>query len=99
MAWSEATRTQYGRPHDDRQDDLTDAAGALIPRPGRPRATDPRRVFDALRSLLSSGCRWRRRPPCRPPFISAPGAMTGPWHGRRQAVVWCRRERSSTVHR
>ena len=38
MAWSEATRTQYGRPHDDRQDDLTDAAGALIappvPRPG-----------------------------------------------------------------
>ncbi len=46
MAWSEATRTQYGRPHDDRQDDLTDAAGALIPargRMGRPRATGPRR--------------------------------------------------------
>ncbi len=75
MAWSEATRARYRRAPDDRQDDLTDAAGALIAPPvpaqgrmGRPRATDPRRVFDAIRSLLSSGCRWRRRPPCHPPF-------------------------------
>ncbi len=30
MAWSEATRAQYGRPHDDRQDNLTDAEWALI---------------------------------------------------------------------
>ena len=44
MAWNEATRAQYGRPHDDRQDDLTDAVWApLIPRQGRPRATDLRR--------------------------------------------------------
>ncbi|MCY4190882.1 MAG: hypothetical protein OXD42_06100 [Rhodospirillaceae bacterium] len=39
MAWSEATRAQYGRPHDDRQDDLTDAEWALtaplIPTQGR----------------------------------------------------------------
>ena len=38
MAWTEATRARYRRAHDDRQDDLTDAAGALIapavPRPG-----------------------------------------------------------------
>ncbi len=53
MAWSEAARAQHGRPHDDRQYDLTDAERALtaplIPRQGRmgrPRATDPRRVFD-----------------------------------------------------
>ncbi len=46
MAWTEATRAQHGRAHDDRQDDLRDAAEApLIPaqgRLGRPRATDPR---------------------------------------------------------
>ncbi|MCY4260385.1 MAG: hypothetical protein OXC91_09000 [Rhodobacteraceae bacterium] len=35
MAWSEATREQYGRLHDDRQDDLTDAVWALIPALGR----------------------------------------------------------------
>ncbi len=74
MAWSEAARAQHGRPHDDGQDDLTDAERALtappVPtrgRPGRPRATDPRRVFDAIRSMLSSGCRWRLVPPCHPP--------------------------------
>ena len=50
LAWTEATRPQHGRAPDDRQDDLTDAAGALIAPPvpaqgrmGRPRATDPRR--------------------------------------------------------
>ncbi len=74
MAWSEAARAQHGRPHDDRQDDLTDAERALIApliptrgRMGRPRATDPRRVFDAIRSMPSSGCRWRIVPPCHPP--------------------------------
>ncbi len=73
MAWSEAARAQHGRPHDDGQDDPTDAERALIAppvptrgRPGRPRATDPRRVFDAIRSMLSSGCRWRLVPPCHP---------------------------------
>ncbi len=74
MAWSEAARAQHGRPHDDGQDDPTDAERALIApplptrgRPGRPRATDPRRVFDAIRSMPSSGCRWRLVPPCHPP--------------------------------
>ncbi len=49
MAWSEAARAQHGRPHDDGQDDPTDAERALIAPPvptrgrmGRPRATDPR---------------------------------------------------------
>ena len=52
MAWSEATR----------------ALVPPIPRLGRPRATDPRRVFDGVRSLLSSGCRWHLVSPCHPPF-------------------------------
>ena len=74
MAWTEATRAEHGRLHDDRQDDLTDAEwmviAPLIPRQGRmgrPRAADPRRVFDAIRSMLSSGCQWRLVPPCHPP--------------------------------
>ncbi len=75
MAWTEATRAQHGRLHDDRQDDLTDAEwmviAPLIPRQGRmdrPRAADPRRVFDAIRSMLLSGCQWRLVPPCHPAF-------------------------------
>ena len=35
---------------------------------GRPRATDLRRVFDAIQYMLSSGCQWRLIPPCYPPF-------------------------------
>ena len=36
MARSEAARTQYGRPHDDQQDDLTNAERALmVPLQGR----------------------------------------------------------------
>ncbi|MCY4191666.1 MAG: hypothetical protein OXD42_10170 [Rhodospirillaceae bacterium] len=48
VAWNEATRAQHGRPHDDRQDDLTDAErvliASLIPtqgRLGRPRGDGP----------------------------------------------------------
>ena len=33
VAWTEATRARYRRAPDDRQDDLTDAAGALIAPP------------------------------------------------------------------
>ena len=75
MAWPETTRAQYSRPHNDRQNDLTDPEWALIEpliprqgRMGRPRATDLRRVFDAIQYMLSSGCQWRLIPPCYPPF-------------------------------
>ncbi len=74
MTRTDATWLQHGRPRDDGQDDPTDAERALIApliptrgRTGRPRATDPRRAFDAIRSMLSSGCRWRLVPPCHPP--------------------------------
>ena len=43
----------------------------LIPakgRMGRPRKTDLRRVFDAIQSMLASGCQWRLIPSCHPPF-------------------------------
>ena len=75
MAWPETTRAQYSRPHNDRQNDLTDPEWALIEpliprqgRMGRPRATDLRRVFEAIQYMLSSGCQWRLIPPCYPPF-------------------------------
>ncbi len=75
MAWPETTRAQYSRPHNDRQNDLMDTEWALIEplirrqgRMGRPRATDLRRVFDAIQYMLSSGCQWRLIPPCYPPF-------------------------------
>ncbi|MCY4237447.1 MAG: transposase [Rhodospirillaceae bacterium] len=80
MAWTEAIQAKHGRVHDDRQNDLTDAErdliSPLIPtqgRMGRPRATDPRRVFDAIRSMLSSGCQWRAIPKCFPPFTTGAG--------------------------
>ena len=75
MAWSEATRGNYRRPHDHRQNDVSDAEWALIAplipeqgRIGRPRSTDPRRVFDTIQYMLALGCQWRLIPPCYPPF-------------------------------
>ena len=67
MAWSAATRPQYGRAHDDRQDDLTDTDCTRL---DRQRATDPRRdpvpavvgVPVAAQAALSSAvhfCAWR----------------------------------------
>ena len=66
MPWDETTQPQYTRRNDCRQNDLTDEEWALIApllpeqgRMGRPRKTDPRRVFDATQSMLASGCQWR----------------------------------------
>ena len=75
MPWSEATQLKYRRSDDFRQNDVSDEEWAvvapLIPaqgRMGRPRLTDPRRVFDAIQYMLASGCQWRLIPPCYPPF-------------------------------
>ena len=58
-----------------RQNDLSDEEWALIEplipaqgRMGRPRTTDPRRVFDAIQYMLASGCQWRLIPSDDPPF-------------------------------
>ena len=75
MAWTEATRANYRRAHDHRQNDVSDEEWALIApllpeqgRMGRPRSTDLRRVFDAIQYMLALGCQWRLIPPCYPPF-------------------------------
>ena len=69
MPWNEATQAKYRRSDDFRQNDLTDEewrlVAPLIPaqgRMGRPRSTDPRRVFDAIQYMLSSGCQWAPDP-------------------------------------
>ena len=118
MAWSEAARAQHGRPHDDGQDDPTDAEwmviAPLIPRQGR-MGRPGRRTLDGC-SMRSGPCCRRdvgggsfrpviRRLP-RSGTVLTSGGMTrprnggrtrfAPWRGRRQAVAWRRRGRSST---
>ena len=75
MAWTEANQAKYKRTDDCRQNNLTDEEWSLIEpmipaqgRMGRPRETDPRRVFDAIQYMLASGCQWRLIPACHPPF-------------------------------
>ena len=94
MAWSAATRAQPGRAHDDRQDDLTDAAGALIAPPvpaqgrmGRPRATDPRR--DPVHVVIGMS-------------VAAQAVLSSAVHfcaWRNDGTLARAQERSSTVHR
>ena len=73
MAWTETTRAQYSRPHNDRQNDLTDPEWALIepliPRQGR-MATGDRPAPGIRRDPVHAvvGCQWRLIPPCYPPF-------------------------------
>ena len=55
---------KYRRSDDFRQNDVSDEEWAVIAplvpsqgRMGRPRSTDPRRVFDAVQYMLASGRR------------------------------------------
>lgn len=77
MPWKKAGRELYKRPDNHTQCDLTDAEWAvlepLVPKRGgmgRPRATDPRRVFDAVQYMPQTGCQWRMIPACYPPFTT-----------------------------
>ncbi len=75
MPWNRTTQQLHKRPDDHGQNDLTDAEwtgiGPMPPkrgRMGRPRGVDLRSVFDAVRHILSTGCRWRASPSGYPPF-------------------------------
>ncbi len=75
MPWNRTTQQLHKRPDDHSQNDLTDAEWTVIgPMPpkrgrmGRPRGVDLRSVFDAVRHILSTGCRWRASPSGYPPF-------------------------------
>ncbi|MCY4463078.1 MAG: transposase [Albidovulum sp.] len=75
MAWTEANQAKYKRADGCRQNNPTDEEWPLIEpmipaqgRMGRPRETDPRQVFDAIKYRLASGCQWLWIPACYPPF-------------------------------
>ena len=74
MPWNETTKTEYTRPRDRFESDLTDEEWNLVkpclPPPakrGRPRKTDLREVSDAIQFMLATGCQWRAIRHCFPP--------------------------------
>ena len=77
MPWNETTKTEYTRPRDRFESDLTDEEWNLVepclPPPskrGRPRKTDLREVFNAIQFVLATGCQWRAIPHCFPPVTT-----------------------------
>lgn len=72
--WTSKARIQHAPRTVRYPSDVTDAEWALIeamippPRPGgRPRDTDMREVFNAVRYVLRTGCQWRQLPKDFPP--------------------------------
>ena len=77
MAWNETTQGQYKRSNQRFETNSTneewDLVGPMFPpasKMGRPRTTDLRAVFDAIQSILGTGCQWRAIPKCFPPFTT-----------------------------
>ncbi len=77
MAWNETAQERHGRSLDRHETDLTDerrpVIGPLVPPParmGRPREHDMREVFNAVRPVPGTGCRWRAVPRRLPQFAS-----------------------------
>lgn len=72
--WTEEARIQHEPRTARYPSDIIDAEWELIapmiPAPrrgGRPRDTDMREVFNAVRYVLRTGCQWRQLPKCFPP--------------------------------
>ncbi len=72
--WTEEARIKHEPRTDRYPSDITDAEWALIApmippprRGGRPRDTNMREVFNAVRYVLRTGCQWRQLPKCFPP--------------------------------
>jgi transposase len=72
--WTSEARIQHAPRTVRYPSDVTDAEWTLIeamippPRPGgRPRDTDMRAVFNAVRYVLRTGCQWRQLPKDFPP--------------------------------
>ena len=92
MAWNGITREKYRRGSGRYESDLTDGEWRVIEpslpaplKPGRRRTVGLRTVFDAIRYMPATGCRWRAIPGCFPPLrrfgtTSARGATTAFWN-------------------
>ena len=77
MSWTETTRCQYRRDGLRYASDLTEEEWQLIAPHlppakslGRRRATDLRRVVNAMLYLLATGCQWRLLPKEFPPYTT-----------------------------
>jgi transposase len=77
MSWAETTRCQYRRDGLRYASDLTEEEWQLIAPHlppakslGRRRATDLRRVVNAMLYLLATGCQWRLLPKEFPPYTT-----------------------------
>ncbi len=87
MAWNGTTRERYRRNAERYESDLTDGEWSLVeplpPPPSqldRPQSTDLRKVPDAIRYMLATGCRWRAVPKCSAPVITVRDHFH-PWRG------------------
>ena len=90
MAWNGTTRERYRRNAERYESDLTDGEWSLVeplpPPPSqldRPRSTDLREVFNAIRYMLAAGCRWRAVPRCSAPFTTVQDCFH-PWARQRR---------------
>ena len=87
MPWNETTKTEYTRPRDRYESDLTDEEWNLVEpclpppaRRGRPRKIDLREVSDAIQYVRDTGCQWRALPLCFPPAATV----------QQYFHLWCR---------
>ena len=87
MPWNETTKTEYTRPRDRYESDLTDEEWNLVEpclpppaRRGRPRKIDLREVSDAIQYVRDTGCQWRALPLCFPPVTTV----------QYYFYLWCR---------
>src|ERR1700678_1975322 len=94
MPWTEIPRAEYQRSGLRYASDMTDGEWALIarrlPRLGRPREVDLRKVLEAILYILSTGCQWRALPKEVPPYSTVQGYFyawrdTGRWQKYRRS--------------
>src|SRR5437763_16458639 len=81
--WTEITRRKSEREGQRYASDLTNGEWALIEphmpaakRLGRPRATELRKVLDAILYIARTGCQWRMLPKDFPPCTTVQGYFT-----------------------
>ncbi|MCY4260052.1 MAG: transposase [Rhodobacteraceae bacterium] len=77
MAWNATTRQTCKRKTLRQESTMTDADWQgilpLLPPPPpctRPRTASLRKIVNAIRSRLATGCQWRARPKCFPPLTT-----------------------------
>ncbi|MFK4823158.1 transposase [Ochrobactrum quorumnocens] len=77
MAWTETARRDYGRrglryASDCTDDEWSVVAPLLQPmsKVGRPREHDPRKLWNAIQYMATTGCQWAQLPKEFPPFTT-----------------------------